>query len=171
MSKKLLTKVRKAFCLALALICFAGTPVMEASAAGKNVHDREVIEVLDTSIMDVPEGVWGSMPSARTMLSNCYIVISFSEEGMFIEMTTGTGDYASVIGIKDIKIEKKVWYGWKTVAVADGGEFYNNNTMGCSVLYANAEYGSTYRVSCVHYADVNGYTEGKNCTGSFVFTY
>lgn len=29
----------------------------------------------------------------------------------------------------------------------------------------------TYRITCVHYANVDGYLEGLNDTGAIVFTY
>ena len=63
---------------------------------------------------------------ARTMMVDCYISICSSEAGMHIEISTCTVDMASVLGVKDIKIMKKVWYGWKTVATSNGGEVYNN---------------------------------------------
>ena len=43
--------------------------------------------------------------------------------------------------------------------------------MAVCITYANAVKDATYRISCVHYADVNGYMEGTNDTGAFVYTY
>ena len=108
----------------------------------------------------------------RTMLTQCIINVSGDDEGMHIGIFTGTVGAASVLGIKDVKIQKKNWLGlWSTVATSSGGESYDCATTSVNILYANAEKGATYRILCVHYGDVNGYTEGEHDSGEFVFTY
>ena len=131
--------------------------------------ESDVIEVLKAELVENPET--GLQKHSRTMMTDCIISVSCSEEGMRIGITTGSVGTSSVIGVRDIVIMKKVWYGWKTVATSDGDEAYDSGIMGVSLLYTNAEYDETYRITCVHYANVNGYIEGENDTGAFVFTY
>lgn len=76
------------------------------------------------------------------------------------------------MGVKDIKIQKKTWYGgWTTVAISEGKEVSDRSIMGITILYSNAVKDATYRIKCIHYGDVNGYIEGENDSGEFVFTY
>lgn len=132
--------------------------------------DMEVVEeapdVLDAKVIDM-EG--SAMP--YTSLGQCIISISGHDDGMYIDITTGASGKASVIGVKDVKIQKKVWYGWSTVGTSEGGEIYDRTMMAVCITYTKAVKGETYRVTCVHYADVDGYLEGTNDTGAFVYTY
>ena len=162
---KRVTKGIMRMALAVALLCGVAlfTPATAQAASAEEVETLKA-EVL-TEVEFAPDN------KARTMMVDCVISICFSEAGMHLEISTCTVGTASVLGVKDIKIMKKVWYGWKTVAISDGGEVYDHSMMGVDVLYANAEKDETYRVTCVHYADVDGYEEGTNDTGAFVFTY
>lgn len=136
------------------------------SQAADLIHDTENPEVLEAEVIDMGED---TVP--YTSLGQCIISISGHDDGMYIDITTGADGTASVIGVKDIKIERKFWYGWSTVATCSGGEIHDRTMMGICITYANAVKDATYRISCVHYADVNGYTEGTNDTGAFVYTY
>lgn len=129
------------------------------------------VEELKAEVLTEAELLPHGNANARTMMVDCIISICSSEEGMHIEISTGTVGTASYLGVKDVEIKKKVWYGWKTVATCSGAESQNHSMMGISVMYANAEKDATYRVTCVHYADVDGYIEAENDTGAFVFTY
>lgn len=161
-------KVRKIFaCLIMAVALLVSAS--EVATLHVYAEELEGVEVIKAKLVEMPEAELHK--NTRTMMTQCIISVSCSAAGMQIDMSTGTVGTASVLGIKDVKIMKKVWYGWKTVAVSDGGEAYGTNIMGVSLLYANAEYDETYRITCVHYADVDGYIEGENDTGSIVFTY
>ena len=106
-----------------------------------------------------------------TTMSNCEIVLAFTSNGL--EMTFSTSSFldSSVIGVKDIKVQQKMWYGWKTVFTSDGAENHNECVFMGSVTYPDAINGKTYRVTCVHYADHDGYEEAENDTGAFKFIY
>lgn len=127
----------------------------------------EVMEAVLIDDSDLPSGI-----APYTMLTNCIITASKCSEGMAIDISTGVVGKASVLGVKDVKIKKKTWYGgWETVAVSDGRESYNRTTMGISLIYEGAVEGATYKITCVHYADVNGYIEGSNDSGEFVYNF
>ena len=85
--------------------------------------------------------------------------------------TTSCAGDAKVIGVKDIKVQQKVWYGWKTVFISDGAESYDSAIFGADLVYPDAIKDKTYRVICTHYADVDGYEEAVNDTGAFKYTY
>lgn len=169
MKAKITRNVKRIISLVLTALFLVSVPTMETQAAELYAVEKEEVEVL--KFVPVEKETLDRRPSARTTIFNCIIDIYCSSDGMLVEVTTDCLGTASVIGVKDIKIQKKVWYGWKTVATSEGGARENGNTYAGSILYTGAEYGETYRVSCVHYADVDGYEEGKNVIDSFVFTY
>lgn len=175
--KKILQKLScKLMSFAVAFAVLAGgvtiSPLTARAESSEVTLEPEMLEavLLEGDILSSGKNV-----NARTMMVDCIISICFGEcygePGIHMEISTGTVGDASVLGVKDIKIMKKVWYGWKTVAVSSGGEAYNNSMMGVDIFYDNAEKDETYRVTCTHYADVDGYIEAQNDTGAFLFTY
>lgn len=175
MENCVLRKMRKVICFALTVICLIGTPVVEANAAEVQVISEET-EIMKVQVEQVPDGYFDYLQKMRAVLTECRIAIDFSSAGMGITIFTGTTDKSPIVGVKDIKVEQKVWYGWKTVAVGSGGEVADTNSMAVSMTFTGAIKDETYRVSCTHYADltydgVENYTEGSNNTGAFVFTY
>ena len=155
--------------IAVMAALLAGNFQMISQAAEKEdvaIMD-ETPEVLEAKIIAVEDDI--IMP--YTSLAQCIISISGHDDGMYIDITTGSVGRASVIGIKDIKIERKFWYGWSLVATCSGCESYDHSMVGICITYDNAVKDATYRITCVHYADVDGYTEGVNDTGAFVYTY
>lgn len=161
--------MRKAVKMVMSVVMIAALLVgnfgMTSQAADLN-QGTENPEVLEAEVIDMGEG---TLP--YTSLAQCIISISGHDDGMYIDITTGAVGIASVIGVKDIKIERKFWYGWSTVATSSGGEITDRTMMAVCITYANAVKDATYRISCVHYADVDGYMEGTNDTGAFVYTY
>lgn len=134
---------------------------------GKEIHDVEVLEATVVEDLDLSSGV-----SPYTMLVDCIIGVGGDSKGMHIDISTGVVGTASVIGVKDIKIFKKTWYGgWDLVATSSGGESYNRSVTGVTILYANAVKGATYKITCVHYGNVDGYIEGTNDSGEFVYDF
>ena len=93
------------------------------------------------------------------------------DEGLCMTFTTSCIGAAKVIGVKDIKVQQKMWYGWKTVLTSDGAESYDSAIFAADLKYADAIKDRTYRVICTHYADLDGYEEAVNDTGAFKFTY
>lgn len=162
-------KVVKALCFGLAAMIMVNTFTLEVSAAETITIANEEIEQMKTVI--TTERNASGNPMARTFLVNCTIAIKNSSDGMLVEFITDATQKASLLGVKDIKIQKKVWYGWKTVATSTGAESQNVGGFDCHVLYTGAELGETYRISCVHYGTVDSYTEVENQTEGFIFTY
>lgn len=170
--KKVARMGKRFLCGVTAMILLVGNLGFTSFAAGveRNVNVEGEVEVLEATIveaLDLPSEI-----NPFTMLTNCVIGVSGDDDGMHIGISSGVVGTGSVVGVKDIKVQKKNWLGiWSTVAVCSGGESYNCGTMGINILYANAERGATYRILCVHYGDVDGYTETENNSGAFVFDF
>lgn len=147
-----------------------GFTSVAAEASDLSMDGDVEVEVMEAVLMedsDLPSGI-----APYTMLADCIITVSKCSEGMAIDISTGVVGKASVLGVKDVKVKKKTWYGgWETVAVSDGRESYNRTNMGISLIYEGAVEGATYKITCVHYADVNGYIEGSNDSGEFVYNF
>ena len=139
--------------LVLALIFAFSVPAQEAHAE----------EAYLNSISDV---------RPITTMLDCEIIMAFKmDEGLCMTFTTSCIGAAKVIGVKDIKVQQKMWYGWKTVLTSDGAESYDSAIFAADLKYADAIKDRTYRVICTHYADLDGYEEAVNDTGAFKFTY
>lgn len=104
-----------------------------------------------------------------TTMFDCEIIMAFTLDGLEMDFTTSCVDIASVIGVKDIKVQQKMWYGWKTVMTSSGAENQNDAVFCTSLTYPDAVSGKTYRVTCVHYANYDVYEEVENDTGAFKF--
>ena len=96
-------------------------------------------------------------------------VLAFTLNGLEMTFSTSSFKESSVIGVKDIKVQQKMWYGWKTVMTSDGAENYNEDIFMGELTYPDAVNGKTYRVTCVHYANYDVYEEVENDTGAFKF--
>lgn len=89
---------------------------------------------------------------------------------ILVEVDTGCNFVAKEVGIRNVYVQEKVWYGWKTIAQASDSE---KNTTSCafSAHCTNATKGETYRVICTHYAIESNGTEHKIDNESETFVY
>ena len=162
-------KSGKIVALALALIFAFSVPVQEAHAEEANLNENSTMKVTVTNMS--PEYSISDVQPVTTLF-DCEIIMAFKmDEGLCMTFTPSCAGTASVIGVKDIKVQQKMWYGWKTVLTSDGAENYNEPIFAAGLKYADAIKDRTYRVICTHYADVDGYEEVVNDTGAFKFTY
>lgn len=169
-------KIQRLMGIILSVVLFVNIPLLEVSAEEITPSANSEIEIMECSVGEVPEGYFDYLQKARAAFSDCYISVGFGSDGMDIEIFTGTNDIVPVVGVKDIRVEQKVWYGWKLVAVSNGGEDTDTNGIAVHVVFRGAIKDKTYRVTCIHYADflyddVEEYVEGFANTGDFVFTY
>lgn len=173
--KKVVKKMQRIFGVLVTVALFTETLGFTSMAAGTDVlaeygNENTEVEMLEATVIE--DFDLTSDISPYTMLADCTIVVSGASDGMHIDISTGTVGKASVLGVKDVKIYKKNWYGgWDYVAYSSGGEAKDCGTILINILYANAVKDATYKITCVHYGDVDGYTEGANDSGAFVFTY
>lgn len=168
--KKKKQKNGRIVAIALALIFTFSMPVQNVHAEEAYNTEDATIEVTVTN--KTPEYKVLGVVRPQTTMFDCEIIMAFRmDEGLCMSFTTSCAGEASVIGVKDIKVQQKMWYGWKTVLISDGAETYNSAIFGADLTYPDAIKDRTYRVICTHYADVDGYEEVVNDTGAFKFTY
>lgn len=84
-------------------------------------------------------------------LAACTVGLGIASNGVSISFVTSANQAADEIGVKNIVLQEKTWYGWKDLPISN---LYTSNSdmyVG-GVTYTNAEKGKTYRVHCTHYA-------------------
>ncbi len=169
--EKMIYKLKKFLCVFVLVALFAELPGFVSQAAEISATEERIeVEVLEAKVIEDVD--WISEIAPRTMLVDCMINVGRKSDGMHIDVMVGTVGTASVLGVKDIEIWKKNSRGkWELVAVSDGGEAYNCSIGGITLVYANAVVGATYKITCVHYGDVNGMEECDNDTGEFVYNF
>ena len=147
----------------LAILC--GVIMVYNSCIGMIVHAEENIEILTISgyqeltgdyighgIFDIP----GNIGEKAATLTDCTLAISVNANGVIGSMTTGSTVTASKIGVENVKVEKYVDGKWTLVGSSTGGYTTNNNYYAATVTTSSAEKNVLYRVSCTHYAYLNG---------------
>lgn len=165
--KKRMRKGRTIVAFLLALFFAVNAPAQEVQAEEYNENTTLTVVVANKTPEYDPYGV-----QPVTTMFNCQIIMAFkADEGLSMTFTTSSAGESKVIGVKDIKVQQKVWYGWKTVFISDGAESYNCAIFAADLVYPDAIKDKTYRVICTHYADVDGYEESVNDTGAFKYTY
>ena len=163
-------KSRRIVAFVLAMLFTFSMPVQNVCAEEAYNTEDATIEVTVTN--KTPEYNLLGVIRPQTTMFDCEIILAFKmDEGLCMTFTTSCAGTASVIGVKDIKVQQKMWYGWKTVLTSDGAENYNEPIFAAGLKYPDAIKDRTYRVICTHYADVDGYEEVVNDTGAFKFTY
>lgn len=150
---KLLKKIACSFLTMILITASTVTPVFAAEQTGVVELEATIVAVNDAK-HDL-----SVQPKSTTFIDTA-ITMSFSSAGMYVSITTGMSMTGSVVGVKDIKIQKKGLFGiWTTVAVSDGAESYNTSSIMVSLNYAGAVEGEVYRVTCTHYGNVDEYRE------------
>lgn len=155
----------KAIAALMVLVFALGTPSVKTQAQEVTNYNEETMSVVTTG--EILKNSYGVQP--LTTMFDCEIILAFTTNGLEMTFTTSCVDVASVIGVKDIKVQQKMWYGWKTVMTSNGAENYNEEVFGGGLTYPDAVDGKTYRVTCVHYAQYDVYEEVENDTGAFKF--
>ena len=162
-------KSGKIVALVLTLIFAFSVPVQESHAEEANLNENSTMKVTVTNMS--PEYSISDVKPITTLF-DCEIIMAFEmDEGLCMTFTTSCIGAAKVIGVKDIKVQQKMWYGWKTVLISDGAEDSDAAIFAADLKYPEAIKDRTYRVICTHYADLDGYEEAVNDTGAFKFTY
>lgn len=148
--------LKKISCTLLSIILLNVSCVTPVFAA----EESSVVELEATVTAEYNDGLVSYAEPRSTTFTDTTIDIAYTSDGMHIAIHTDLNMTGSVVGVKDIQIQKKGLLGtWTTVATSTGGEV--TNASGCIVrlTYADAEYGETYRVTCVHYAYGDEYRE------------
>ena len=161
------TKKRKWSVRALAAMLIA---ILAVPTVSLKTHAEELTnnQIADVNVSNKEVGYSSSVRPLTTMV-DCEITMAFTLKGLEMSFTTLSVEVSSVIGVKDIKVQQKMWYGWKTVMTSNGGENQNEDIFVGELIYPDAVNGKTYRVLCTHYANYDFYEEVVNDTGAFKF--
>ena len=128
------------------------------------------LEVTVTPMFDSISNAGVGMRS--TTFIDTSISVGYDAEGMHVAIYTDLNGVASVVGAKDIKIQKKGLFGiWTTIATSEGGEATNSTGCVLRFTYPDVELGETYRVTCIHYGEVDEYRELYHETVGFTCAY
>lgn len=158
--------VKRIVAVLAAMAVMVCAPMNRVSAAENTDSKISILPSIVTVIED-----YSLKQERATTFSDTEVIVACNSNGMDISIHTSMTKTASVVGVKDITIDRKINGQWVTVATSTGGEVYN--TIGCRIdlTYSGAIYNESYRITCVHYADVDGYRELYHETGTFIFTY
>lgn len=147
----------------LAALC--GVIMICNSGMGIIAHAQENIETLivgpyrELTGNNVGHGIY-DIPDNRgekaATLTGCTIGISVDASGVQGSITTGSTVTASKIGAENIRVEKYVNGSWTLVGSHSGDSATNTNLFGMNVYTSSAQKGVLYRISCTHYAYLNG---------------
>lgn len=144
----------------MAVMLFVTMPSMKTFAAEEEIiTEAENVVTLEAKKVEVDLSEIPEISFYATTFKDMSISGYFDDAGMHISINLVMSKRSSVLGIKDVKIQRKVWYGWETVAICGGVEETDNISVGASVDYSGAIKGETYRVTCTFYGDSDGYRE------------
>ncbi len=173
MQKKMMS-----LCLTVALLVFCLPARVWAAEDAVEVYQLHTIYGTadysneNTQWTTVSGGNGNDMARSAPWLNHCSIGVTPLSTGLQVDFVTYCSQQAEEVGVRDIEIQKKVGIFWSTVATSVGGSQGDTDGYGGYLLYGNAEYGETYRVSCVHFAYCGGYDlQAENVTPGYKYEY
>ena len=89
--------------------------------------------------------------ASNPSLAACNVGIGIASNGLLITFDTDATHIADEIGVKNVVLQEKTWYGWKDIPVSNYCT-YNSFFYSGDIVYTLATKGTTYRVKCTHYA-------------------
>lgn len=152
-------RMKKLVAVLCGVFVLFGSSMGLAAQAEEAVRAWIVSEYREPQGKNVAHGIYDIPDTAgarAAMLTGCSIGISVNANGVKGSIKTGSTVTASEIGIKDIKVEKYVNGEWKLVGSHSGGTKYNTNACVMDVSTSSAEKGVLYRMSCTHFAVLEG---------------
>lgn len=153
-------KVKRLLAVLCGIVMLCGN-LGTAVQAEENVEKLIVREYRELTGDNIGHGLYDipdNSGAKAAMLANCSIGISVSASGVEGSIVTGSTVTASKIGVKNIRVEKLVDGKWTLVGSHSGGYVTNNNDFGMNVSTSSAQKGAKYRITCTHYAVLNGVT-------------
>lgn len=131
---------------------------VKAASISDLVVDEATVEVIEANVLGGNDS--SEIVPYSTVFNEASVSVFYDTTGMHISICTSMNGTASVVGVKDIEVQRKTWYGgWTTVATSTGGESYGVTTSVCTLTYTGTVEGESYRVIRTHYGNVDGYRE------------
>ena len=128
--------------------------------------EKGFVDIPQNPIVVVPDENSNTIEAkANPSLSGCTLEIGIASNGLQLSFRTRATQTADEIGVKNVVLQEKVWYGWKNITL-NIRYVRNSDLYSGSVVYTEAKAGTTYRVNCTHYAIFDGteltlYSESK----------
>lgn len=122
-------------------------------AANLNILAAEnpFVEIPQSKIEVVEEMDETANVMSDPLLAACNLGIGIADNGLLISFDTNATHVADEIGVKNVVLQEKTWYGWKDIPVSNYCKYNSDYYMG-DIVYTAATKGTTYRVKCTHYA-------------------
>ena len=110
------------------------------------------MEVPQKSVEVVPKTEDTSNLLTSPSLLACNVGIGIADNGLLMSFDTNATQIADEIGVKNVILQEKTWYGgWKDIP-ANNYCTYNSDFYAGDIVYTAATKGTTYRIKCTHYA-------------------
>ncbi len=122
--------------------------------ANMNIYAAEgnFLEVPKDSFNVILEDNNSISNASNPVLSACEVEIGITSNGLSISFDTTATQKADEIGVKNVVLQEKNWYGgWKDIPMSNDCT-YNSDWYAGDFVYTGATKGTTYRVKCTHYA-------------------
>ena len=131
--------------------------------------DNEFVELPVEEIQIITSTNEHEINTASTAsLAGCSLGVGVASNGVSVTFTTRCTGSASQIGVKNVVLQEKQGIGWKDIPISNHYGTGREYTGG--VVYTGAQKGRTYRVSCTHYAIIDGHEYTLNSqTGELVY--
>lgn len=147
--------LKKTLIVLCSIVLFSSNSIgLVAHAEGKE-DELTIREYQEPSGENIAAGIHnreGNSGARAAMLDGCVIYVTVSESGVVASISTGATEVAKEIGVRDIKVQKKINGIWVTLVEHSGLHDYNDTDFAVDVTTGYAEKGAYYRVSCTHYA-------------------
>lgn len=113
--------------------------------------ENPFVEIPQSKIEVVEEMDETANVMSDPLLAACNLGIGIADNGLLITFDTNATHVADEIGVKNVVLQEKTWYGWKDMPVSNYCK-YNSDFYSGDIVYTLATKGTTYRVKCTHYA-------------------
>lgn len=113
--------------------------------------EKSFVEIPQNKVEVVEETDPSSRILSSVSLTACELGIGIADNGVQVTFITTATNSANEIGVKNVVLQEKTWYGWKDIPVSNYCT-YNSDFYAGSIVYTLATKGTTYRVKCTHYA-------------------
>lgn len=114
--------------------------------------EQMFVEIPQTTVEVVPTTNGDVAVLSDPLLGACTVGVGIASNGLLITFDTDASHIADEIGVKNVVLQEKTWYGgWKDIPMSNYCT-YNSDWYAGDVVYTGANKGTTYRVKCTHYA-------------------
>lgn len=151
----------------LAASLLSGVPGFDALAAAGDSGDMEWVQT-DAA----PEEKLGAGGQMRICVSGISIGFASDPDGLFVSLSSSVERPAAVIGVREIVLEEKGFFGWHEVgAPIEGACLYRTTGFLHSFTYKDAIHKKQYRVSATFYANADTYDYVRVTSTDYTYYY